>query len=114
MKPVPYAPAHIPSMRSRTGPVKRRLPPSADRNFANESQLYDNASIMSSSYQQQDYDFHISPPLDEAEINRRTALRDIMEEQQYMRGGAQSGPILELSDGTTVDVGQGLKWPFRL
>ncbi|EMR81925.1 putative spindle pole body-associated protein sad1 protein [Botrytis cinerea BcDW1] len=113
VKPVPYAPAHIPSMRSRTGPVKRRLPPSADRNFANESQLYDNASIMSSSYQQQDYDFHISPPLDEAEINRRTALRDIMEEQQYMRGGAQSGPILELSDGTTVDVGQGLKWPFR-
>ncbi|TGO68983.1 hypothetical protein BOTNAR_0017g00480 [Botryotinia narcissicola] len=112
-KPVPYAPAHIPSMRSRTGPVKRRLPPSANRNFQNESQLYDNASIMSDSYQQQDYDFHISTPLDEDELNRRTALRDIMEEQQYMRGGAPTGPILELRDGTVVDVGQGLRWPFR-
>ncbi|KAF7910523.1 uncharacterized protein EAE98_012055 [Botrytis deweyae] len=112
-KPVPHAPAHIPSMRSRTGPVKRRLPPSANRNFQNESQLYDNASIMSDSYQQQDYDFHISTPLDEDELNRRTALRDIMEEQQYMRGGDRTGPILELRDGTVVDVGQGLRWPFR-
>lgn len=101
-------------MRSRTGPVKRRLPPSANRNFQNESQLYDNASIMSDSYQQQDYDFHISTPLDEDELNRRTALRDIMEEQQYMRGGARTGPILELRDGTVVDVGQGLRWPLRL
>ncbi|KAF7947562.1 hypothetical protein EAE96_008647 [Botrytis aclada] len=112
-KPVPYAPAHIPSMRSRTGPVKRRLPPSVNRNFQNESQLYDNASIMSDSYQQQEYDFHISTPLDEDELNRRTALRDIMEEQQYMRGGDRNGPILELNDGTIVDFGQGLRWPFR-
>ncbi|KAF5872333.1 putative spindle pole body-associated protein sad1 protein [Botrytis fragariae] len=97
-KPVPYAPAHIPSMRSRTGPVKRRLPPSANRNFQNESQLLR---------------FSYLVPLDEDELNRRTALRDIMEEQQYMRGGARDGPILELRDGTVVDVGQGLRWPFR-
>ncbi|KAF7860437.1 hypothetical protein EAF04_008563 [Stromatinia cepivora] len=112
--PIPGAPAHIPTMRSRSGPTKRRVPPqTVDRNFQNESHLYDNASIMSGSYQQDE--FRVSGPCyDEGEINRRTALRDIAEEQQYMRGGAQGWGFSDLGDGTTFDFRQVLRSPLNL
>ncbi|ESZ95210.1 hypothetical protein SBOR_4409 [Sclerotinia borealis F-4128] len=104
VQPIPGAPAYIPSMRSRSGPVKRRVPPhTVDRNFQNESQLFHDASIMSSSYQQDDFLSFSGPSLDEGEVNRRVALRDLIEEQQYMRGGAQ--------DRTSFNLGNVLRSP---
>lgn len=110
-QPKSGAPAHIPTMRSRSGPTKRRVPHAFDRNFQNESQLYDNASIMSGSYQQDE--FRVSgPSYDEGELNRRTALRGIAEEQQYMRGGAQGWNFLDLGDETSFDFRQVLRSPL--
>lgn len=114
-KPIPGAPAHIPTMRSRSGPTKRRIPPQTyDRNYRDESQLFDDASIMSSPYQQADFQVPSGAFLDEGELNRRTALRDIIEEQQYMRGGADEGPSFTFSDGTTIDFRQALRAPYHL
>ncbi|KAJ8067804.1 hypothetical protein OCU04_003401 [Sclerotinia nivalis] len=101
-------------MRSRSRPTKQRVPPhTVDRNFQNESQLYDNASIMSGSYQQDE--LRVSgPSYDEGELNRRTALRGIAEEQQYMRGGAQGWNFSDLGDETTFDFRQVLRSPLSL
>ncbi|RAL65737.1 hypothetical protein DID88_005405 [Monilinia fructigena] len=112
---IPGAPAYNPTTRSRSGPVKRRVAaPSLDRNFQNESQLFDNASIMSTSYQQDDYLNFSGPPIDEGEINRRSALRDILEEQQYMRGGARDETFLNLGEGITTNFAEVLRAPFDL
>lgn len=102
-------------MRSRSGPVKRRVPAQTfDRNFQNESQLFDNASILSTSYQQDDYLNFSGPPLDESEINRRSALRDILEEQQYMRGGARDETFSSLGEGITTNLREFLRAPVDL
>ncbi|KAA8570750.1 hypothetical protein EYC84_000145 [Monilinia fructicola] len=112
---IPGAPAYTPTMRSRSGPVKRRVPAQTfDRNFQNESQLFDNASILSTSYQQDDYLNFSGPPLDEGEINRRSALRDILEEQQYMRGGARDETFSSLGEGITTNLREFLRAPVDL
>ncbi|KAI9649879.1 hypothetical protein NHQ30_002461 [Ciborinia camelliae] len=115
VRPILGAPAHTPSMRSRSGPVKRRVaaPQSVDRNFQNESQLFDNASIVSTSYQQDDSLGFSGPSLDGGEQNRRVALRDIIEEQQSIRGGAEDGTFLDLGEGTTFDFREFLISPLH-
>ncbi|QSZ28741.1 hypothetical protein DSL72_003243 [Monilinia vaccinii-corymbosi] len=69
---------------------------------------------MSTSYQQDDFLSFSGPSVDEGELRRRTALRDILEEQQYMRGGDQDESFFDLDEGTTNHFWQILRASFRL
>lgn len=104
-------------MRSRSGPVKRRVPyQGVERNFQNESHVFDNASIISSSFQQDDDDFpsFSAPPLDAGEARRRSAFKDIAIQEQYMRGGAPDGMLADLGDNNSVNFRQLVQQPFYL
>ncbi|PQE10231.1 spindle pole body-associated sad1 protein [Rutstroemia sp. NJR-2017a WRK4] len=88
----PGASASAPKARSKTGSRRKEYLQSApDRNFQNETGIFDNASINSSSLLEEHYN-RFPGPIEEAEIGRRAALQKIAEEQQYVRGNERREP----------------------